>query len=163
MKYRSGLFAAVVIFAAVALDQAVKHLIIQKLAVSERIDLLPFLALYHTRNYGIAFSMLSSFSDTGLVLLTILIILFVFWLFRHTEPHKKLARFGYLLVIGGAIGNLIDRIRFHYVTDYMLFHTGKWSFAIFNLADIFITTGAFFIILNEILCWKKENNALKGK
>jgi len=156
MKCRSALFAAVLIFIMVVLDQLIKYRVTQELGPGERLDLLPFLALYHIRNPGIAFSLLSSFNNADLIILTIAIILFVFWLLWSTEIHKKLARLGYLFVIGGALGNLVDRLRFHYVTDYVLFHIGKWSFAIFNLADTFITTGAICIIVSELWSWYQE-------
>jgi len=156
MKYRSVLLAIIAVFILVLLDQLVKYWVAEGMMLGERIDILPFMALYHTRNTGIAFSMLSSFNDTGLIVLTVAIIGFVCWLLWSTAAHKKLAQAGYLLVIGGALGNLIDRVRFHYVTDYVLFHMGRWSFAIFNLADAFITLGAICIIANEVLCWLQE-------
>lgn len=156
MKYRSVLLGIIAVFVLVLIDQLVKYRVAEGMVLGERIDILPFMALYHTRNTGIAFSMLSSFNDTGLIALTVAIIGFVCWLMWTTEAHKKLAMAGYLLVIGGAVGNLIDRVRFHYVTDYVLFHIGRWSFAIFNLADAFITLGAICIIANEILCWHHE-------
>ncbi|MBH9995406.1 MULTISPECIES: signal peptidase II [Bartonella] len=141
----------------VGLDQLIKYWVVNTLEVGEEIDLLPFLSLYHARNPGIAFSMLSSVSDWGLIALTLCIICFVIWLWKNAGPEKSLSRFGFLLVIGGAIGNLIDRIRFHYVIDYISFHIdGVFSFAIFNLADSFITVGAVLIVLDELLHWKRE-------
>lgn len=141
----------------VGLDQLIKYWVVNTLEVGEEIDLLPFLSLYHARNPGIAFSMLSSVSDWGLIALTLCIICFVIWLWKNAGPEKSLSRFGFLLVIGGAIGNLIDRIRFHYVIDYISFHiNGVFSFAIFNLADSFITVGAVLIVLDELLHWKRE-------
>ena len=141
----------------VGLDQLIKYWVVNTLEVGEEIDLLPFLSLYHARNPGIAFSMLSSVSDWGLIALTFCIICFVIWLWKNAGPEKSLSRFGFLLVIGGAIGNLIDRIRFHYVIDYISFHiNGVFSFAIFNLADSFITVGAVLIVLDELLHWKRE-------
>ena len=62
-----------------------------------------------------------------------------------------MARVGFALVIGGAIGNLIDRVRLGHVIDYILFHTPVWSFAVFNLADAFITVGAMLVVLEEFL------------
>ena len=60
------------------------------------------------------------------------------------------------LVIGGALGNLIDRAVFGYVIDYFLFHTPVWSFAVFNLADAAITVGVGLIILDELLAWRRD-------
>ena len=157
MKAKSLITLIVGLIITVGLDQLIKYWVVKTLEVGEEIDLLPFLSLYHARNPGIAFSMLSSVSDWGLIALTLCIICFVIWLWKNAGPEKSLSRFGFLLVIGGAIGNLIDRIRFHYVIDYISFHiNGVFSFAIFNLADSFITVGAVLIVLDELLHWKRE-------
>ena len=157
MKAKSLITLIAGLVITVGLDQLIKHWVVDTLAVGEEIDLLPFLSLYHARNPGIAFSMLSSVSDWGLIALTFCIICFVIWLWKNAGPEKSLSRFGFLLVIGGAIGNLIDRIRFHYVIDYISFHIDDvFSFAIFNLADSFITVGAVLIVLDELLHWKRE-------
>ena len=157
MKAKSLITLIVGLIITVGLDQLIKYWVVNTLEVGEEIDLLPFLSLYHARNPGIAFSMLSSVSDWGLIILTLCIICFVIWLWKNAGPEKSLSRFGFLLVIGGAIGNLIDRIRFHYVIDYISFHIdGVFSFAIFNLADSFITVGAVLIVLDELLHWKRE-------
>ena len=157
MKAKSLITLIAGLIITVGLDQLIKYWVVDTLAVGEEIDLLPFLSLYHARNPGIAFSMLSSVSDWGLIALTFCIICFVIWLWKNAGPEKSLSRFGFLLVIGGAIGNLIDRIRFHYVIDYISFHIDDvFSFAIFNLADSFITVGAVLIVLDELLHWKRE-------
>lgn len=160
MQSRPFFCAASWIALFIALDQLSKSWITGHLAPGQELPLLPFLSFYHTRNTGIAFSLLSSVSDAGLVILTLVILVFIAYLFwRQSESHK-LACFGYLLIIGGALGNLLDRVRLHYVVDFILFHLGGWSFAVFNLADIFITCGAFFIFLNEFLkidFLKKDN------
>ena len=64
---------------------------------------------------------------------------------------------GYALIIAGAIGNLVDRLLFGYVIDYVLFYTATWSFAVFNLADSFITIGAGLVILDELLGFGRED------
>ena len=156
MKAKSLITLIAGLVITVGLDQLIKYWVVNTLEVGEEIDLLPFLSLYHARNPGIAFSMLSSVSDWGLIALTFCIICFVIWLWKNAGPEKSLSRFGFLLVIGGAIGNLIDRVRFHYVIDYISFHISDvFSFAIFNLADSFITIGAVLIVLDEVLHWKR--------
>ncbi|KAA6205430.1 MAG: signal peptidase II [Candidatus Tokpelaia sp.] len=161
MRCRHALYAFCWIMLFVALDQFSKYWIAHNMAEGQEWPLLPFLSFYRTRNTGIAFSMLSSFSDIGLIILIFAIILFIFYLFWRQNGRDRLACFGYLLIIGGALGNLLDRIRLHYVADFILFHLGNWSFAVFNLADSFITFGAFFIFLNEFLkadFWKNAKN-----
>ncbi|MBB5073750.1 signal peptidase II [Bartonella callosciuri] len=140
----------------VGLDQAVKYWVVHTMPLGTESPLLPFLSLYHVRNSGIAFSFLSSFSHWGLIAITLFIIVFLLWLWKNVEYNKSLTRFGLILIIGGAIGNLIDRIRFHHVTDYILFHVDEiFYFAIFNLADTFITLGVIAILIEELRIWIK--------
>ena len=141
---------------AVALDQWIKYLVETRLILHEQVDVLPFLALYRTYNTGIAFSMLSSFGDTGLIVMSLAVIAFVLYLAIRSTDEQRLARLGFALVIGGAIGNLIDRAVYGHVIDYVLFHTPVWSFAVFNLADAFITVGAAAVILDEFLARRRE-------
>ncbi|MCA0452159.1 MAG: signal peptidase II [Proteobacteria bacterium] len=140
-------------------DQIIKSLVVQNMALYDQIDLLPFFALYHTRNTGIAFSFLSGFSDTAMVVLTGAVMLFIGWLAVRAEHHQHLARAGFVLILGGALGNIVDRATLGYVIDYFLFHTPVWSFAVFNLADVFITVGAMFVILQEFLDWRRGRPA----
>lgn len=144
---------AFLVVAAIALDQWLKYLVETGLAFQERLDLLPFLALYRTYNTGIAFSLFSSFGDTGLVVVAVLVVAFVLYLAARTPPGHLLARVGFALIVGGALGNLIDRAAYGHVIDYILFHTPVWSFAIFNLADAFISVGAVLVVFDELIGW----------
>jgi signal peptidase II len=141
---------------AIALDQWIKYLVETRLALHEPVDLLPFLALYRTYNTGVAFSMLSSFGDTGLIVVSLAVIAFVLYLASRSAGEQWLARIGFALIIGGAIGNLIDRAVYGHVIDYILFHTPIWSFAVFNLADAFITVGAISVLAEEFLGWRRQ-------
>lgn len=141
---------------AVALDQWIKYLVETRLLMHEQVDILPFLALFRTFNTGVAFSMFSSFGDTGLIVVSLAVIAFVLYLARHTTSAQVAARIGFTLVIGGAVGNLIDRAVYGHVIDYIYFHTPVWSFAIFNLADVFITLGAVLVLLDEFVGWKRR-------
>lgn len=134
---------------AVGLDQFIKMLVETNLAFQEKIDLLPFLALYRTYNTGVAFSMFASSGDAFLIVLALAVTVFVLWLAAKSDPAQVLARIGFALIIGGAVGNLIDRSVHGHVIDYVLFHTPVWSFAVFNLADAFITVGAILVIADE--------------
>jgi signal peptidase II len=100
--------------------------------------------------------MFSSFGDTGLIVVSLAVIAFVLYLASRSTGSQLFARIGFALVIGGAIGNLIDRAVYGHVIDYILFHTPVWSFAIFNLADAFITVGAGMVLLEEFLGWRRE-------
>lgn len=144
------------VVAAVALDQWIKHLVQTRMEMFEKIDILPFLALFRTYNTGVAFSMLSFVDGWGLMAISAVIIVFVLYLAVRTEPGHVFARTGFALIVGGAAGNLVDRALLDHVVDYVLFHTPVWSFAVFNLADAFITVGAGLVILQELLNWHAE-------
>jgi len=144
------LLALAVVAVLVALDQGIKAAVVATMPLGSAIELLPFLALYHTRNEGIAFSFLSGFHGWGLALISTLVLAFVSWLWWNTPRARRVSQWGFALVAGGAVGNLIDRVWLGYVVDYVLFHTPSWSFAVFNLADAFISVGAALILLDEI-------------
>ncbi|MBN9218189.1 MAG: signal peptidase II [Mesorhizobium sp.] len=147
---------ALLVVLAIALDQWIKHLVETALPFQEKIDLVPFLALFRTYNTGIAFSMFSSFGDTGLVAVAVLVVAFVLYLATRTPAGHIVARTGFALIIGGALGNLIDRAVYGHVIDYILFHTPVWSFAVFNLADAFISVGAALVVFDELIGWRRE-------
>jgi signal peptidase II len=134
-----------------ALDQAVKAIVERSMHLGEAIPVLPFFAILRAHNDGVAFSMFGGVSHTTLILITSAISLgALVWLVRTPREDWSL-RLGLALIIGGALGNIIDRVQHAYVIDYLYFHTPIWAFAIFNLADVFITCGAAFILVDEIL------------
>lgn len=143
------------IVVAVILDQIIKITVDHWLPLQEMVPVIPMLALYRTYNLGVAFSMLSGMDGWFIVGMRLVIVVFVLWLWRRTPNHRWLAHLGFALIIAGALGNLIDRFLYGHVIDYILFHTETWSFAVFNLADSFITVGAGCVILDELLMPKK--------
>ncbi|KQQ78895.1 signal peptidase II [Aureimonas sp. Leaf324] len=161
---RPRLLSALSIVAlAVAVDQGIKRLVVDTMGLGEAIEVLPFLALFHARNEGIAFSMLDGFHGLGLAAISVVVLGFVGWLWWNTPADRKLTQFGFAIIVGGAIGNLIDRVSLGYVVDYILFHTPVWSFAVFNLADTFISVGAALILLDEFVLHRKKRDAEGGK
>ena len=159
MSQRATLWSVLIIVFAVTSDQYIKFLVESGMDYNQQIDLLPFLALYRTHNEGIAFSMLSWLHDGGLIAMTVAVIGFVSYLWWTTAPERVISRIGFALIIGGALGNLIDRSLLGYVVDYILFHLPSWSFAVFNMADVYISTGAGLIILDELVQWRKSRTA----
>ena len=148
--------AAAIVLAATILDQGLKQAVEAQLDMHVPVPVLPFLSLFRTHNTGIAFSLLDDFGSVGLIAVTLGVMGFVAFIAARTDPAQRLARLGFALIIGGALGNLIDRIWHGYVVDYILFHLPSWSFAIFNLADMFITVGAGLVILDEFLAWRRS-------
>lgn len=147
--------ALIVIVLAVILDQVVKIAVENYLPMQEAVPLVPLLALYRTYNLGVAFSLLSGMEREFIVGMRVLIVAFVLWLWRRTPKERPFAHAGFTLIIAGAIGNLIDGFAYGHVIDYILLHTETWSFAVFNLADSFITIGAGLVILDELVGPKK--------
>jgi signal peptidase II len=159
LKLREALPYAAVTAVAIAADQWIKYLVETLLPLQQMVELLPFLALYRTYNTGVAFSMFASVGDVGLIAISAAVILFVLYLASRTGHGNRIARLGFALIIGGAIGNIIDRATYGHVVDYILFHTPVWSFAVFNLADAFITVGAALVVLEELLTWRTSRKA----
>jgi signal peptidase II len=151
MKQISTTLALGLIAALVALDQFVKAVVERTMELGQMIEVMPFLALLRAHNDGVAFSKLGGVSPTALIAVTTVIALgALIYLWRSPSTETGL-RIGLAMIVGGAIGNIIDRIQHAYVIDYIYFHTPVWSFAIFNLADVFISLGAVLILVDEIL------------
>lgn len=140
---------------AVILDQIIKIAVDNYLPLQQMVPVAPMLGLYRTYNLGVAFSMLSDTDGWMIVCMRLVIVAFVLWLWHRAAKDRWLAHLGFALIIAGALGNLVDRFLYGHVIDYVLFHTETWSFAVFNLADSFITVGAGAVILDELLLPKK--------
>ena len=150
---------ALIVLVVVVLDQAIKALVVAEMALGDVIELVPFLALYHARNTGIAFSLFDGVGGLGLALLALVVLAVVMVLWIKTPADRRLTHLGLAVIVGGAIGNLIDRVRLGYVVDYVYFHTPVWSFAVFNLADACITVGAIAILLDEFILVPRTKRA----
>ena len=108
-------------------------------------------------NEGIAFGLLSFDQSHMYNFLTILIaavILIIFFMTLKSDGFKK---YSLLIIFGGALGNLYDRIVFNSVPDFIDIHYGEFHWFIFNVADIFITIGVICLIYDELLLQKKNN------
>ncbi|MEN3793195.1 signal peptidase II [Fulvimarina sp. MAC3] len=146
---------------AVVLDQAVKAIVVATMPLGYEIPILPFLSLLHARNTGIAFSMFAGTGPLGLALLAGVVLVGVLYLWIKTPADRKLTHFALAMVVGGAIGNLIDRLFLGYVVDYVFFHTPLFEFAVFNLADSFISVGAIVIVLDELVLAPLKERRMK--
>ena len=102
-------------------------------------------------NKGVAFGLLS-FNEIYLYnILSLIILIIIIMLIVMSVKSHRFKRYSLLMVVGGALGNLHDRIFFNAVPDFIDFHVGEFHWFIFNVADIFITTGIIFMILTEIV------------
>ena len=145
--------------AIVILDQLSKSWMSRVLTLCEpghcdSIRVLPFFSLTLLHNQGAAFSFLN---DAGgwqrgvLVFISSSVSLVVgVWMYRIRRQHRLLA-LALAFILGGAVGNLIDRAATGYVVDFLLFHYGDWAFPAFNVADSAITVGAGLLVLDMLL------------
>ena len=108
-------------------------------------------------NEGIAFGLLSFDESYVYNILTIIIFLIIFVLIYVTIKSEGLKKYSYIMVLGGASGNIFDRVFYNSVPDFIDFHVGNFHWFIFNIADIFITLGVICLIILEIT----DNNKIK--
>jgi signal peptidase II len=133
--------------AVVVVDQLAKAVAAARLPPGEAIDLLPILTLYRVNNTGIAFSFLAGLGPGILVAVTVAISAIVIVLWARAKDGGLFAAAGFALILGGAIGNLVDRLRFGYVIDFLLLHLGDRTLFVFNLADAALTLGPALLLL----------------
>ena len=137
----------------IALDQASKAIVRTMIDLHESVTIVPgFLDFVHVRNTGAAFGFLSSVDIpfkqalmTGIALAA-LVAISTFAL--RTTSHSRFAQLGLALVVGGAVGNLIDRVTAGYVVDFVDVYWRGWHFWAFNIADSAITIGAALLIID---------------
>ena len=113
-------------------------------------------------NEGIAFGLLSFDQDNLYNILTLFIILIIFFIFVMIIKSSGIRKYALLMILGGAFGNIFDRIIYRAVPDFIDFHIGDFHWFIFNVADIFITLGVIFMILLEFID-NGNNNVNKQK
>lgn len=139
----------------IVLDQITKSMVIENLTLYQRVQITPFLDLVRLHNTGAAFSFLADASGwqnwlfTGIAFVVSLGILY--WLATLPSKGRRVLATGLALVLGGAIGNVIDRSFYGYVIDFMLFHYQEWSYPAFNLADSAITCGVILILYDGVV------------
>jgi len=147
----------IIIFIIFFFDRATKIYLINLQSTGTEIDfyILPFLNFYLVWNTGIGFGLVSLEANAFYHALTVIILIITFVLIFFLIKAKGMYAYLLSLIIGGAFGNLFDRIYYYAVPDFIDFHIGRFHWFIFNVADIFITVGIIGIIIIEL--FKKEN------
>ena len=152
---RSTMMLALVAGLVVTLDQATKAVVRATLPLHDSVELVPHLLSFtHVRNTGAAFGLLNGVdfpfktAVMTMVALTALVAIGVYA--AKTDVPQPAARLGLALVVGGAVGNLIDRVTVGYVVDFVDVYWRGWHFWAFNVADAGITIGASLLILDMI-------------
>ena len=134
-------------------DQFTKVLILGYYRLGDATYVTSFLNVVRVHNTGAAFSFLAAASGWQRWFFTaigMLAAVFIIWMLR-SHAGQKLFSFAMACILGGAIGNVIDRTLHGYVVDFLDFHYGNWHFPAFNVADSAITVGAICLILDELL------------
>ena len=152
--FKSKYFLYIFIF--IVLDLFSKHLALNYLSHSTPIEFIPIIDFYLTFNSGIAFGFLDLGSRVMSNILTfvgILIVVYMLVLLKNENDNTK--KLALSIIIGGALGNIFDRLPDGYVTDFLHLKINNFSFFIFNIADASITIGAVLLIYLEL--FNKEN------
>lgn len=150
----------------VLLDQLTKWAILQWVPLYDKLALNSFINITHQQNPGAAFSFLADASGWQRWFFTALAVTvsaaIVVWLWRIRRDGQYLLAAGLALVLGGALGNVIDRIRFGYVVDFIQVLIVGWPFPSFNVADSAITVGAALLIVDALFFSGKQQSVEAG-
>ena len=167
MAVRYRILLAVTVISLV-LDQWTKWLVDQKMALHESIPLIDnFLALTYVRNKGAAFGIFadSSFRIPFFITVSIVAIVGITWFYRKIEEEQRLLQWALALVLSGAIGNLIDRVLYGEVIDFVDAHWYQYHWPAFNVADSAISVGVTLLLVDLVRDeWqkRKEKQAKNG-
>ena len=145
----------------VAADQLAKWIVMQHFRDGERLQVTGFFNMVLVFNKGAAFSFLAQAPgwQTPLLIAFALIAAAVVGFFILKNPARRLLGLGLALILGGALGNVIDRLRFGHVVDFLDFHAFGWHWPAFNVADSAITVGAAILILEGFVHHERRSGA----
>ena len=145
-----------IFFVLVTFDLLSKKIVFDSIDLHTFISLTFFLDLTHIHNYGISFGLFSGLiSPWVLIILGLLVVGFIFYLMKGASD--RFEEWSLLIIISGALSNIIDRIFNGYVIDFIYFHYKDFFWPAFNFADIYITIGIIMIVIN---IFRKNNNSM---
>jgi len=150
---KKALITSIIVF---LLDLLSKQIVIHNMLEEQSITIInKFFYITYAQNTGIAFSML----ENKIPFIIIMTILVIFFILKYVKENSKtnFERICYGTVIGGAVGNLLDRVVYGYVIDFLDFHIFSYHFPIFNLADTFIVIGILLLLMISLKEEKKQN------
>lgn len=153
---QSGLRWLWLVLVVFGLDVITKQWVINSMQYGweNRIEVLPFFNLLYVHNHGAAFSFLSDAGGWQRWFFTVIALgvslLLAYWM-SQTSVKQRLLNIAYALVMGGALGNLLDRVMHGYVVDFLDFYLGDHHWPAFNVADIAICVGAGLIVLESFM------------
>ncbi|WP_339219500.1 signal peptidase II [Paenibacillus sp. FSL H8-0332] len=145
------------------IDQGTKYLIATRLELAEQIPVIKdFFIITSHRNRGAAFGILEG-QQWFFIVITVVVVCGIVWYLNKARKTRKLLPTALALVLGGAIGNFLDRILSGEVVDFLMFNFGSYTFPIFNVADSCIVVGVGLIILDTLLEVKGEQEVTEVK
>lgn len=149
-KSKNGLCFLWVTIVVFLLDMSTKWIIIRHFILQESVFLLPVFSLSYVRNYGAAFGLFFG-HRWPLAFLAAFISVFIIRILYKTPRHDYWQNTAFSLVLGGALGNLFDRLYHGYVIDFLDFHWKEWQYPVFNVADSAICIGIFLLLVSYFL------------
>jgi len=153
---KKWVYLAVVASLVILLDYYTKSLIVSKFKLSDSVSLLPFLKIVHVENTGAAFGIFKYLGNKIFIFFSFIAIIFIL-IYKSRIP-IGLEFFSLSLILGGAIGNLIDRLTKGKVIDFIDVFIGKWHWPAFNIADSALTVGMILFIWANLRQMKKEKS-----
>lgn len=144
----------------IVLDQLTKHWAVSQLQLHDPVTVMPLVNLTLVYNTGAAFSLLNEAGGWQrwlfALLAMIISVLLIVWLYRLAEDRRWLAC-ALSLILGGALGNLWDRLSLGYVVDFIDVYYGRWHWPAFNVADSAISVGAVMVLLDALITGSRED------
>lgn len=155
----SGLMVAA---AVIALDQLSKWLVYTEVSSAAPLILCKYFSIVRVFNTGVSFSLFDNYGSLGTLVLCVISLIvcggLLYWL--HQEPNR-LRQLCLGMIIGGALGNVIDRLHYGAVVDFLDFHIGAYHWPAFNVADSFICVGAVMLMILELMTSYKKGISRK--
>ena len=149
-----------IILLLIALDQLSKLEVLRHLAGSGEVEIIPgFFRLLYVENRGAAFGILQEGRPLFIVITIAVIGVLLYGIYRKREEVKGPFRVALVLILAGAVGNFIDRLRLHFVVDFLSFRFFGRDFAVFNLADSFIVVGTILLMIHVLFGDEKNSHA----
>ncbi|UCD35378.1 MAG: signal peptidase II [Nitrospiraceae bacterium] len=139
------------------IDFITKKIIVARLPLYDSINVLPFLNIVHVENRGAAFSMLSQMGNTFFIIISVAAISAIILYLSKLPRGQEL--YALSLILGGALGNLIDRLRAGKVIDFIDIYVGEWHWPAFNVADSALTVGIVLFLLANLRHGKKAGHS----
>ena len=148
---RDRIWVLFIAAAVLVADQITKGMVVAWIPFQSRIEIVDnFLALNHVRNRGAAFGLFadapSDLVRVGLIIVSLLAVALI-WAYAREGWHQPRIVLAFGLILGGAVGNLVDRLHLYYVVDFVDVHWGQWHWPSFNVADAAITVGAVTLFI----------------